>query len=93
MVPVNLSTGRQYRGISTLLLNVLAMTHGYRGQDSEPWREVKPGWVPDHYAAQIQHQPKVSGTRLAYLWMFDGMRGLLRPIEPIGQAMHRIREG
>ncbi|WP_210546609.1 ArdC family protein [Rhodoferax sp. PAMC 29310] len=29
LLPANLSTGRQYRGINTLLLNVQAMTQGY----------------------------------------------------------------
>ncbi len=65
----------------------------YRGQDSALWREVKAGWVPDHYAAQIQHQLMVSGAGLAHLWVFDGAQGLLRPVERIEEAMQRIREG
>lgn len=64
-----------------------------RGQDSALWKEVQAGWVPDHYAAQIQHQLMVSGAALAHLWVFDGTQGLLRPIEPIEEAMQRIREG
>ena len=65
----------------------------YTGQDSQLWREVKAGHVPDHYAAQIQHQLLVSGAELAHLWVFDGTQGLLMPIEPIDHAMHRIKEG
>lgn len=65
----------------------------YRGQDSALWKEVNAGWVPDHYAAQIQHQLMVSGAAKAHLWVFDGAQGLLRPIEPIEEAMQRIREG
>ena len=65
----------------------------YTGQDSQLWREVKAGHVPDHYAAQIQHQLLVSGAELAHLWVFDGTQGLLMPIEPIDHAMQRIREG
>jgi putative phage-type endonuclease len=64
-----------------------------RGQDSALWKEVQAGWVPDHYAAQIQHQLMVSGAALAHLWVFDGTQGLLRPIEPIEEAMQRIRKG
>lgn len=65
----------------------------YRGQDSALWREVKAGWVPDHYAAQIQHQLMVSGAAKAHLWVFDGAQGLLRPVERIEEAMQRIRDG
>ena len=65
----------------------------FKGQDSQLWREVKAGHVPDHYAAQIQHQLMVSGAALAHLYVFDGSQGLLRPIEPIDHAMARIREG
>ncbi len=64
----------------------------FKGEDSQLWREVKAGHVPDHYAAQIQHQLMVSGAGLAHLWLFDGTQGLLRPIEPIDHAMQRIRE-
>ena len=65
----------------------------YHGQDSKLWREVQAGHVPDHYAAQIQHQLMVSGAGMAHLWVFDGTQGLLRPIEPIDHAVRRIREG
>ncbi|WP_210546101.1 lambda-exonuclease family protein [Rhodoferax sp. PAMC 29310] len=65
----------------------------YRGQDSALWREVKAGYVPDHYAAQIQHQMMVSGATLAHLYVFDGTQGLLRPVAPIDHAVQRIRDG
>jgi predicted phage-related endonuclease len=65
----------------------------YKGQDSELWREVKAGHVPDHYAAQVQHQLMVSGARLAHLYVSDGSQGLLRPIEPIDHAFQRIKDG
>lgn len=64
----------------------------YRGQDSSLWREVQAGWVPDHYAAQVQHQLMVSGATQAHLWVFDGTQGLVRPIERNEDAMQRIRE-
>lgn len=65
----------------------------FRAQDSELWRQVRAGQVPDHYAAQIQHQLMVSGAKLAHLYVFDGTQGLLRPVEPIDHAMQRIRQG
>jgi putative phage-type endonuclease len=65
----------------------------YQGRDSALWREVKAGYVPDHYAAQVQHQLMVSGAKLAHLYVFDGTQGLLRTIEPIDHAMQRIRDG
>ena len=72
---------------------ILEVKCPYKGQDSQLWREVKAGHVPDHYAAQIQHQLMVSGAALVHLYVFDGTQGLLRPIEPIDHAMQRIREG
>ena len=72
---------------------ILEVKCPYKGQDSQLWREVNAGHVPDHYAAQIQHQLMVSGAALAHLYVFDGTEGLLRPIEPIDHAMQRIREG
>jgi len=65
----------------------------YKGQGSTLWNDVVAGHVPDHYAAQIQHQLMVSGARLAHLYVFDGTQGLLRPIEPIDHAVQRIRDG
>ena len=65
----------------------------FRAQDSELWRQVKAGQVPDHYTAQIQHQLMVSGAKLAHLYVFDGTQGILRPMEPIEHAFQRIRDG
>lgn len=65
----------------------------FKGQESVLWREVQAGHVPNHYAAQVQHQLMVSGASLAHLYVFDGTQGLLRPIEPIDHAFERIREG
>jgi predicted phage-related endonuclease len=65
----------------------------YKGQASKLWNDALVGHVPDHYAAQVQHQLMVSGAALAHLWVFDGVKGLLRPIEPIDHAMERIRDG
>jgi len=63
----------------------------YKGQASALWQSVEGGAVPDHYAAQIQHQLMVSGAAAAHLWVFDGERGLLRVIEPDAVAVEAIR--
>lgn len=65
----------------------------YKGQASTLWNDVVAGHVPDHYAAQVQHQLMVSGAQMAHLYVFDGTQGLLRPIEPIDHAVQRIRDG
>ncbi len=65
----------------------------YKGQASALWNDITVGMVPDHYAAQIQHQLMVSGAKLAHLYVFDGTHGLLRPVEPIDHAFERIRNG
>jgi putative phage-type endonuclease len=65
----------------------------YKGQASTLWNDIVVGHVPDHYAAQIQHQLMVSGAKLAHLYVFDGTQGILRPMEPIEHAFQRIRQG
>jgi putative phage-type endonuclease len=63
----------------------------YKGAASALWQSVEGGMVPDHYAAQIQHQLMVSGAGQAHLWVFDGERGLLRVVEPDAAAVQAIR--
>lgn len=65
----------------------------FRGQGSALWKDVADGTVPGHYALQVQHQLMVSGAALAHLWVFDGVHGLLSPIERDETVMQRIREG
>lgn len=96
MQPLVLQDGPYSASLDGMTLDgelVVEIKCPYRGQDSALWREVKAGWVPDHYAAQVQHQLMVSGAALAHLWVFDGVQGLLRPIEPIEHAVQRIRDG
>jgi putative phage-type endonuclease len=79
-------------GLTLAVDLILEVKCPFRGQDSALWKEVKAGWVPDHYAAQIQHQMMVSGASLAHLWVFDGTQGLLRPVERIEEAAQRIQQ-
>ncbi|NMM13184.1 MAG: hypothetical protein HHJ17_06555 [Rhodoferax sp.] len=96
MQPLVLQNGRYSASLDGMDLEgqlIVEIKCPYQGQDSKLWREVNAGHVPDHYAAQVQHQLMVSGAGLAHLWVFDGSQGLLRPIEPINHAVQRILEG
>jgi len=96
MQPLVLQDGPYSASLDGMTLEgdlILEIKCPYQGQDSALWREVKAGYVPDHYAAQVQHQLMVSGAKLAHLYVFDGTQGLLRPIEPIDHALQRIRDG
>ena len=65
----------------------------YKGQSSELWNNALVGQVPEYYRLQIQHQLMVSGAALAHLWVFDGVQGLLLPVEPDASSMDCIRGG
>ncbi|MBP9905629.1 MAG: YqaJ viral recombinase family protein [Rhodoferax sp.] len=96
MQPLVLQRGRYSASLDGMTLEgdlIVEIKCPYKGQESELWKQVKAGHVPDHYAAQVQHQLMVSGARLAHLYVFDGVQGLLRPIEPIDHAAQRIQDG
>ncbi len=96
MQPLVLQRGRYSASLDGMTLDgelIVEIKCPYKGQDSELWKQVKAGHVRDHYAAQVQHQLMVSGARLAHLYVFDGVQGLLRPIEPIEHAVQRIQNG
>lgn len=44
--------------------------------------EAKEGRVPDRYWPQIQHYLMVSGAEVLHYWSFDGVDGVLVPVEP-----------
>lgn len=94
--PLVLSDGLYSASLDGMTLDgdlIVEIKCPYKGQASTLWNDVVVGHVPDHYAAQIQHQLMVSGAKLAHLYVFDGTQGLLRPVEPIDHAMQRIRQG
>ena len=96
MQPLVLQDGRYSASLDGMTLEgdlILEIKCPYKGQGSKLWQEVQAGYVPDHYAAQVQHQLMVSGAKLAHLYVFDGNEGLLRPIEPIDHAFARVRDG
>jgi hypothetical protein len=64
----------------------------FRGQHSPLWKQAKEGLVPDHYAAQIQHQLMVAGASTAHLWVYAGREGVLVTVQRDDDLMQRIRE-
>ena len=55
---------------------ILEVKCPYKGQDSQLWREVNAGHVPDHYAAQIQKLVVETGTELQRLLAHFGIERL-----------------
>jgi putative phage-type endonuclease len=61
---------------------ILEIKCPYKGRDSELWKAVATGTVPENYGWQIEHQLMVSGAAKAHLWVFDGKEGLLVEVVP-----------
>lgn len=96
MQPLVLQDGAYSASLDGITLEqdlILEIKCPYKGQASALWNDITVGMVPNHYAAQIQHQLMVSGAKLAHLFVFDGTHGILRPMEPIDHAFQRIRDG
>lgn len=72
---------------------ILEIKCPYKGEASALWNEAVVGVVPEHYRLQVMHQLMVSGAEIAHLYVFDGTRGLLLPIERDEDTMQRIRDG
>lgn len=70
---------------------VLEIKCPMKGCDSELWKVVESGEVPEYYGWQIEHQLMVSGAKLAHLWIFDGTLGILREISPNPESWGEIR--
>ncbi len=64
----------------------------YKGRQSELWKTVEQGIVPEHYGWQIEHQLMVSGASLAHLYVFDGTQGLLVEVAPRPERWRAIQE-
>lgn len=63
----------------------------YKGRESDLWKSVALGKVPDHYGWQLEHQLFVSGAKLAHLWVFDGTQGLLLEVAARTERWQEIR--
>jgi len=63
-----------------------------KGRDSELWKQVSVGKLPEHYYWQVQHQLMVSGAEVAHLYVFDGKEGVLVEEPPAPADWTLIRE-
>lgn len=80
MEPSVLSEGQYSASLDGITLDgslVLEIKCPMKGRDSDLWKAVAAGTLPDYYGWQIEHQLMVSGAKLAHLWVFDGTEGLL----------------
>ncbi|MEO8627415.1 MAG: lambda-exonuclease family protein [Betaproteobacteria bacterium] len=62
-----------------------------RGKDSELWKRVELGQLPEHYVWQVQHQLMVAKAGLAHVYVFDGIEGILLEQRPDPERWSRIR--
>ena len=70
---------------------VLEIKCPFKGRDSDLWKAVQLGQIPDYYGWQIEHQLMVAGARLAHLWVFDGTEGILLEIASRPERWPEIR--
>jgi putative phage-type endonuclease len=63
-----------------------------KGRESELWKQVSAGQIPEHYFWQVQHQLMVSGALLAHFYVFDGRQGLLLEVHPKPAKWVRIKD-
>jgi putative phage-type endonuclease len=95
MNPLVLSDGAYSASLDGITLAgdlIVEIKCPFRGQQSPLWKQATEGKVPDHYAAQVQHQLMVSGATTAHLWVYAGGEGLLVTIQRDADLMERIRE-
>ena len=71
---------------------ILEVKCPFKGRDSELWKAVDGGHLPDHYRWQIETQLMVSKARVAHLWVFDGKEGILLEVTPNPELWTSIHE-
>lgn len=64
-----------------------------KGRDSDLWKQVEDGVVPEYYRWQIETQLMVSGAGLAHLYVFDGTEGILIEQRPRKEDWSVIEDG
>jgi putative phage-type endonuclease len=72
---------------------ILEIKVPFKGRDSELWKQVQAGVVPEHYGLQLQHQLMVAGAEAAHLFVFDGTEGILIEQHPTKNDWARIKDG
>ena len=95
MQPQVLVDGHYSASLDGITLNGTALVEikcPYKGQASALWQSVSTGTIPEHYRWQVQHQLMVSQAKLAYLWVFDGSKGMQLTFEPDEISFLEIRQ-
>jgi putative phage-type endonuclease len=72
---------------------VLEIKCPFKGRDSDLWKAVETGQVPDYYGWQIEHQLMVAGAKRAHLWVFEGTQGILLEVAARTERWQEIRSG
>ena len=95
MVPQVMTDGAYSASLDGITLSgliVLEVKCPFKMQQSELWKSVQQGVIPEYYRLQMQHQLMVSGASIAHLWVFDGKQGLLLEVLPENLTWQRIRK-
>ena len=99
MQPLVLVEGEYSASLDGITLDgglVLELKCPFKGRESELWKSVSAGVIPEHYKWQVQHQLMVAGADLAHLYVFDGNEGVLlehRPNKDEWATIHDDWEG
>lgn len=80
-------------GISLAGDLILEVKCPLKGKDSDTWKQVAEGKVPEHYFYQVQHQLMVSQAGKAHFYVYDsdGAEGIWVDVLPDVEAIARIR--
>ena len=80
MEPLVLVEGNYSASLDGITLEgdlILEIKCPYKGRNSELWKAVSGGTIPENYGWQIEQQLMVSGAAKAHLWVFAGGDGLI----------------
>ncbi len=85
MEPLVLQEGEYSASLDGITLDgdlILEIKCPFKGRQSELWKSVAGGVIPEHYGWQIEHQLMVASAARAHFWVFDGTEGILLEVVP-----------
>lgn len=95
MEPLVVVDGEYSASLDGISLNgdlLLEVKCPVKGRDSETWKSVEAGSVPEHYYWQVQHQLMVSKAEFAHFYVYDGVEsGIWIEVLPSLEHMDQIR--
>jgi len=94
MEPLVLVDGEYSASLDGMTLDgslILEIKIPMKGRDSELWQQVQSGALPEHVAAQVDHQMMVAGAPCAHVYVFDGRQGILIERTPQPERWKTIR--